>query len=73
MLTLLNHSFKLDMADSLALRLQASDVIGSVYALGFQRQSTLQERGTVLKFVEKYGSVAFCRAILSSNKLIYLN
>lgn len=71
-LTLLNHSFTLDMADSLAFRLQGSDVIGAAYSLAFQRQPTPQERETVSKFVAKHGLVAFCRAILNSNELIYL-
>jgi len=71
-LTLLNYSFMLDMSDSLALRLQGSDAIDAVYSLAFQRQPTPQERETVSKFVEKYGMVAFCRAILNSNELIYL-
>ncbi len=71
-LTLLNHSFTLDMSDSLALRLQGSDAFDAVYSLAFQRQPTPQERETVSKFVEKHGMVAFCRAILNSNELIYL-
>jgi hypothetical protein len=71
-LTLLNHAFTLEMSDALALRAQGGDVIGSIYSLAFQRKPTPQERETVAKFVERHGLAAFCRVILNSNELIYL-
>ncbi|MSU51262.1 MAG: DUF1553 domain-containing protein [Opitutus sp.] len=73
-LTLLNHSFTLDMAEALAARL-TGDVpaqIDQAYALAFQRAASAQERSGGATLVAAHGLKAFCRALLNANELIYL-
>jgi hypothetical protein len=71
-LTLLNHSFTLDMAAALATRLPSDDPIGSAYRLALQRAPTATERGAAGQLVAQHGLAAFCRALLNANELLYL-
>ncbi|MBI5773790.1 MAG: DUF1553 domain-containing protein [Verrucomicrobia bacterium] len=71
-LTLLNHTFTLDMAKALAARLDAQDAVGSAYRLTFQRPPTRKERDTATKLIATHGREAFCRALLNANEFIYL-
>jgi len=71
-LTLLNHSFTLDMAKALAARLDARDPIASAYRLAFLRPPTTKERAAAEKLLAAHGRDAFCRALLNANELIYL-
>ncbi|OYT68646.1 MAG: hypothetical protein CFK52_14605, partial [Chloracidobacterium sp. CP2_5A] len=71
-LTLLNHSFTLDMAKALAARLGDKDAVGSAYRLAFQRPPTATERAAATKLIQSHGREAFCRALLNANELIYL-
>jgi hypothetical protein len=71
-LTLLNHSFTLDMAKALAARLDAKDPIASAYRLALQRAPTKKERAAAEKLIAAHGRDAFCRALLNANELIYL-
>lgn len=71
-LTLLNHSFTLDMATALAARLEKADPVTEAYALAFQRKPTAQEQKAATAFIRTHGTTAFCRALLNSNELIYL-
>jgi len=72
-LTLLNHSFTLDMASALASRIEDGDSIGRVYALAFQRPPTAKERAAADQLIAAYGAAAFCRALLNANELIYID
>ncbi len=72
-LTLLNHSFTLDLAAALAARLDTSDPVGQAYALAFQRPPTAPEKTAALALIARHGREAFCRALLNANELIYLD
>lgn len=77
-LTLLNHRFTLDMADALSDRLkkEAPDDAKRVrraFVLAFQRTPTGEEENAAMELIGKHGWRAFCRALLNSNELIYLN
>lgn len=77
-LTLLNHTFTLDMADALSERLkkEVPDETARVhraFALAFQRPPTDEEEAAALQLISKFRWRAFCRALLNSNELIYLN
>ncbi len=72
-LTLLNHSFTFDMARALASRIDHGDAVGNAYALVLQRPPTETERFAALRLIERYGLNAFCRALLNSNELLYLD
>jgi hypothetical protein len=71
-LTLLNHSFTLDMARALAARLDEEDPVASAYRLAFQRPPDAKERSAADKLVATHGREAFCRALLNANELIHL-
>ncbi|MDP3072235.1 MAG: DUF1553 domain-containing protein [Opitutaceae bacterium] len=73
-LTLLNHSFTLDLAEALAARLDG-DVnrqIARAYALAFQREPSAAEQAAAAALIASHGVKAFCRALLNANELIYL-
>ncbi len=78
-LTLFNHRFTLEMADALTERAKHEAPndepaqVRRVFALAFQRQPTTEEQQTALKLIASHGWRAFCRAMLNSNELIYLN
>ncbi len=78
-LTLLNHSFTLDMAGFLAERIKresgaadTSDQVVRAYALVFQRNPLPEEREAALKLIESHGLAAFCRALLNANEVVFL-
>ena len=71
-LTLLNHSFTLDMAKALSVRIQSGDAVTQVYRLTFQRQPTAKEHEAASQLIAKHGAEAFCRALLNANELLYL-
>lgn len=71
-LTLLNHSFTLDMATALAARLGDEDPVANAYAIAFQRAPTAEEHAAASKLIMSFGKEAFCRALLNANELIYL-
>ena len=66
-LTLLNHSFVLDMSDSLALRLPGSDGIDAGLLPRLPTAADPAREGNCGVFLERHGMVAFCRAIFNSN------
>ena len=76
-LTLLNHSFTMDMSESLASRLEThrevKDQIISAFQIAYQRLPSPQELETSSAAIEEHGVRAFCRALLNSNELIYLD
>jgi mono/diheme cytochrome c family protein len=71
-LTLLNHSFTLDMAKTLAARLQKGDAVTQAYRFTFQREPSAKERAAATQLIATHGTEAFCRALLNANELIYL-
>ena len=71
-LTLLNHSFTLDMAQALAERIDGGDSVVAAYHFVFQREPTPTEYEAATKLIASYGATAFCRALLNANELLYL-
>ena len=71
-LTLLNHSFTLDMAKALAARIQTGDAVIQAYRFTFQREPSAKERAAATQLIATHGTEAFCRALLNANELIYL-
>lgn len=71
-LTLLNHSFTVDMAGALADRLRNNDPVGQMYRQVFQRPPTTPERAAAESLIKAHGLKALCRALLNSNELMYL-
>lgn len=76
-LTMLNHTFSLDMADGLAARLQAQastpeDQLTFAFRLAYAREPHARELQAGVALIEQHGLRAFCRALLNSNELISL-
>jgi hypothetical protein len=79
-LTMMNHSFTLDMAGFLAKRLEEDcppadrrAQVSRAFVLSFGRPATSAEISASVMLIEQHGLKAFCRAILNSNELIYVN
>jgi cytochrome c553 len=79
-LALLNHEFTMTMAEALSKRLStATDPanydtqIKLGFTLAFGREPTASELSAATALVGKYGMRAFCRALLNSNEMIYVN
>jgi hypothetical protein len=71
-LTLLNHSFSLDMAKALATRVAGPDAVQKVFQLAYQRFPTAAEKQAAEALINSHSLQAFCRAVLNSNELIHL-
>jgi mono/diheme cytochrome c family protein len=76
-LTLLNHSFTLDMAAALAARggdwkTDTGAAIIRTYRHCFQREPSAKEMAMAAEFLHTQPPTALCRALLNSNELIYL-
>ena len=71
-LTLFNHSFTLDMAKALAVRMQTGNPVTQAYHLTFQRDPTAKEHEAAKKLIATHGAESFCRALLNANELLYL-
>jgi hypothetical protein len=77
-LTMLNHSFMLDMARSLAERLERDSgddhdaQIRRVYQLCYSRQPTDNEGTACRQLVEQHGLTALCRVLLNTSEIIYV-
>ena len=77
-LTLLNHSFTIDMSKALSERAEGAggDVatrIGRIFDLAYQRPPDKVELEQCKRLVQNHGLPALCRAIINSNELLYLN
>lgn len=78
-LTMMNHSFTLDMATALAdrARSKAGDElvkqVEAVFELAYQRLPGNEERTRSLEAGQEHGLEALCRAIINSSELIYLD
>jgi hypothetical protein len=77
-LTMLNHSFTLDMAVALAKRLQSevgNDPVSQVqraYQLCYSREAQEAEVEACCELIGEHGVEAFCRVLLNTSELIYL-
>jgi hypothetical protein len=79
-LTLLNHRFTLDMATALARRAESAAgskepraVVGAIYRFVLQREPSPLELERSEQFVQTHGAVAFCRAVLNLNEVLYVD
>ena len=73
-LTLLNHGFTLDMANALGSRVAKSEnAVSQIFRLTFQRPPTAKEHEAATALINIHGLGAFCRAMLNTNELIYLD
>lgn len=78
-LTMMNHRFTMDMAESLAARVEAEagsqpeDHVSQAFRLAFQREPGNEELKVARRAIEEHGLRALCRAILNSSELIYLD
>jgi len=78
-LTLLNHRFTLDLAAALAARASeqaavsdTSAFIDTAYRSVLQRLPSPTEHAAATALITRFGRVAFARALLNVNELIYL-
>jgi len=75
-LTLMNHSFTIDMAAAIANRVQQDDPaakVRQIYDLLYSRPCDDVEFALAEQFIEKYGLNAFCRALLNTNEFVYID
>jgi hypothetical protein len=79
-LVLMNHGFTMAMAEALSKRLSSATdaanydgriILGFKLALG--REPTPAEQSAAIALVGKHGMRAFCRALLNTSELIYLD
>lgn len=77
-LTMLNHSFTLDMSRALAGRLTedaGNDVAAQIdraCRLCYSRPATDEELATCRQLVERHGLAALCRVLLNTSEMIYV-
>ncbi len=76
-LTLLNHQFTLDMAESLAAQSEGAAnteaAVREIFQWAYQRDPTGPELAASVEMATAHGLRALCRAILNSSELIYLD
>ncbi|HCN28162.1 MAG TPA: hypothetical protein DIT64_05165 [Verrucomicrobiales bacterium] len=72
-LTLLNHSFTLDMADALARRVDGPEAVVTAYHLLFQRKPNAAESSAAQALIARHGLKSLCRALLNSNELLHVD
>ena len=78
-LTMMNHQFTLDMAESLSQKILSGGErtgaaqVTEVFEAAFQRVPTQDEIAVGLDLVQNHGLGALCRAILNSSEFIYLD
>ena len=77
-LSLWNHSFTLDMADYFADRLRSEGdnlpaQVDRAFMLAFNRHAEKEESQAAERLIAEHGLPAFCRALLNTNELIYLD
>jgi hypothetical protein len=73
-LTMLNHSFTLDMARALATQIGAGgSPVVQAYQFAYQRDPSALELAAANELIAAHGLQAFCRALLNTNELIYMD
>ncbi len=70
-LSLLNHSFTLDMARALEQRTKGS--IQGTFELAYARTPTPAEAAAAEKLIQQHGFIAFARAIFNSSEFLYVD
>lgn len=77
-LNLFNSIFSLDQSTRLETRLRSDAPLGTesqvqrAFELTFSRPATADELAAAVTFVEEYGLVAFCRALLNANEFLFV-
>lgn len=77
-LTMMNHSFTLDMAQALAKRVESDagdDIAAQVarlYELCYERKASSEEATTCRQFIAEHSLQSLCRVMLNSSELIYV-
>ncbi|MEM7385626.1 MAG: DUF1553 domain-containing protein, partial [Verrucomicrobiota bacterium] len=75
-LTMLNHSFTVDMAEALQRRLGEAppeEQVERLFRYAYQRLPNDEERNRLSEAINEIGLRGVCRAILNSSELIYLD
>lgn len=78
-LTMMNHQFTLDMAAALEDRINATgaktpdEKVIAAFRILYQRPPDQEEKEVSLKALSGHGMRVFCRAVLNSSELIYLD
>jgi len=78
-LTLQNHNFAMAIANDFSKRIQAqphndlNDQINYAYALAFSREPEADELDYSKQLIDKHGWVVFCRALINTNEVIYVD
>lgn len=78
-LTMMNHQFTIDMAESMTDRVERmgasrpEDQVRQVFGLAYQRDPDQDEIRVASKVIEDHGLRALCRAVLNSSELLYLD
>ena len=78
-LTLMNHSFTVDMAESFASRIEQSfpdhtnRQVAAIFKIAFQRSPGADELARSVKVVGDHGLRALCRAVLNSSELLHID
>ena len=77
-LTTLNHTFTLDMACAMAMRIESETdddskaQLNRAFELCFGRQPTAEEATQCIELIQAHGLAAVCRVLLNTSELIYL-
>ncbi len=77
-LTMLNHKFTMDMAESLSDRLkreagaQHTAQIKKAYEICFGRMATDDDVAMCVELVNEHGMIALCRVLLNTTEMIYV-
>ncbi len=77
-LTMLNHSFTLDMAGAMAERLtrEAGEdpeaQVQRAFQLCYAREPSPNETSDCIEYMQEFGPSAFCRILLNTSEMIYV-
>ena len=76
-LTMMNHSFAVDMTSALTQRIESAESQPSLqlslaFRLVFGREPHDEEHASGARLIEEHGLESLCRALLNANELIYL-
>ncbi|MFP6907318.1 MAG: DUF1553 domain-containing protein, partial [Verrucomicrobiota bacterium] len=76
-LTMLNHAFTVDMAQAFATRVDKPqdlpETVHAAFQLAYQRDAAPEELKASSAAIARHGPRAFCRALLNSSELIFLD
>jgi len=72
-LSLLNHSFTLDMSAAFAKRLPPDDPVRPAFELAFGRPPSTSETENARRLILDHGLTAFTRALFNANEFVYVH